>query len=87
MKRRYQIIGKGDKENLSEFLVGHGQFLLPMVELIERQRVAVDELIEALGRASIEVVLRLSAQGMAGPKHQGRNGNGISWRPPRVLQL
>ena len=79
MNRRYQIIGKEDKEKLSEFLVRHGQFLLPMVELIERSRVAVDEVIEVLGRASIEAVLRLSAQGVAGPKHQGRKGNGISW--------
>ena len=79
MNRRYQIIGKEDKEKLSDFLVGHGQFLLPMVELIERSRVAVDDLIEVLGRASIEAVLRLSAQGVAGPKHQGRKGNGISW--------
>ncbi len=51
MNRRYQIIGKEDKEKLSEFLVRHGQFLLPMVELIERSRVAVDEVIEVLGRA------------------------------------
>lgn len=79
MKRRYQIIGKEEKEKLSDFLVGHAQFLLPMVELIERSRVAVDEVIEVLGRASIEAVLRLSAQGVAGPKHQGRKGNGISW--------
>jgi len=34
---------------------------------------------EVLGRANIEAVLRLSAQGVAGPKHQGRKGNGISW--------
>ncbi len=45
MKRRYQIIGKEDEEQLSEFLVGHGQFLLPMVELIERSSVAVNELV------------------------------------------
>lgn len=79
MKRRYQIIGKEDKEKLSEILVGHGQFLLPMGNLIERLRVAVDDLIEVLGRASIEGVFRLSAQGVAGPKHQGRQVNG--YRP------
>ena len=65
MNRRYQIIGKEDKEKLSDFLVAHGHFLVPMVELIERSRVAVDEVIEVLGRASIEAVLRLSAQGVA----------------------
>ncbi len=45
-------------------------------ELIERSRVAVDELIEVLGWASIEAVLRLSAQGVVGPKHHGRQVNG-----------
>ncbi|MFQ5917292.1 MAG: IS256 family transposase [Candidatus Binatia bacterium] len=79
MSRRYQIIGKEDREKLSEYLVRHGQFLLPMVELIERSRLAVDELIEVLGRASIEAVLRLSAQGVAGAKHRGSRGNGVSW--------
>ena len=52
MNRRYQIIGKEDKEKLSDFLVAHGHFLVPMVELIERSRVAVDEVIEVLGRAA-----------------------------------
>jgi hypothetical protein len=34
----------------------------------------VDELIDVLGRAQIEAVLRLSAEGMAGPPHQGKRG-------------
>ena len=52
-----------------------------MVELIERSKVAVDDLIEVLGRASIEAVLRLSAQGVAG----GEEGqwNQLAWEPGR----
>jgi hypothetical protein len=41
--------------------------LPPIVELIEQSKLAVDELIDVLGRAQIEAMLRLSAQGIAGP--------------------
>ncbi len=39
----------------------------------------MDELIDALGRAQIEAVLRLSAEGVAGPSHPGRKGGAIGW--------
>jgi transposase-like protein len=60
-------------------LAKNGQLLLPLVELLETSRMAVDELIDVLGRASIEAVLQLSAAGMAGEKHQGRKGGDIIW--------
>ena len=72
MKKNYRIAEKGDTRKMAEFLAGNGELLLPMVELIESSRMAVGELIDMLGRASIEAVLRLSAQGVAGEKHQGR---------------
>ncbi len=57
----------------------HGQVLLPMVELIEQSRMAVDELIDVLGRAQVEAVLRLSAERIAGPPHPGKKGGTIGW--------
>lgn len=78
MGKTYQIIGKEDREKLIAFLSEHGQLLLPMVELIERSKLAVDELIGVLGRGTIEAVLKLSAERVAGPRHQGRRGNGVS---------
>jgi len=48
-----------NERKLREFLVREGQFLLPMVELIEQSRMAVDDLIDVLGRSSIEAVLAL----------------------------
>lgn len=57
----------------------NGQLLLPQVELLEASRMAVDELIDLLGRAGIEAVLQLSAGGAAGEKHQGRKGSDIRW--------
>ncbi len=84
MKETYQIVGKEDRGRLEQFLFENGGFLLPMVELIEQSKLLVDGLIEALGRAGIEAVLKLSAQGLAGTKHQGRKGNGVSWHGSRA---
>ena len=50
-----------------------------MVELIEQSKLAVDDLIDVLGRASIEAVLPLSAQGIAGPPHPGKKGGAVGW--------
>ena len=83
MKRSYHTIDKqgkvGDRK-LTEFLVHNGQALLPMLELIEQSRMAVDELIDVMGRASIEAVLELSARQVAGSPQQGKMREGdIGW--------
>ncbi len=70
MRRNYHTIdkqGKVGERKLAEFLVRNDQALLPMLELIEQSRLAIDELIDVMGRASIEAVLELSAQQVAGP--------------------
>jgi hypothetical protein len=49
VKRSYHTTdkqGKVGEQKLTEFLVHNGQALLPMLELIEQSRVAVDELID-----------------------------------------
>ena len=79
MEKPYHIVEKSDSRSLAEFLVNNGQGLLPMVELIEQSQVAVDELIDVLGRATVEAVLKLSAQGIAGPPHPGKKGGTVGW--------
>ena len=90
MKKEYQIAGKDDSRKadsaesaatagLAEYLSREGQLLLPMLELIEKAEMAVDELIDVAGRATIEAVLTLSAQELAGPKHPGQAGGAIRW--------
>jgi len=59
VERPYHTIRKNDTQTLARFLTKNGQALLPMVELIEQSKLAVDELIDVLGRASVEAVLRL----------------------------
>lgn len=85
MERPYHTIQKKDTQALVQFLTKNGQALLPMVELIEQSQLAVDQLIDVLGRASIEAVLRLSAEGIAGPPHPGKRSAGTEARPARSL--
>ena len=79
MKAEYQIADRKDSRALAQFLSREGQALLPMLELIEQAEMAVDELIDVAGRATVEAVLTLSAQELAGPKHQGKRVGVIGW--------
>jgi len=82
MKASYQVADRKDSRALAQFLSGEGAMLVPMLELIEQAEMAVDELIDVAGRATIEAVLTLSAQALAGPKHPGKKGDsdsGIGW--------
>ena len=79
MGRNYHILGKDHTEELSKYLSRDGQLLLPLVELLETAEIAVDELIDIAGRSTIEAVLKISAQGVAGAKHQGKRRGKIGW--------
>jgi transposase-like protein len=86
MSERDQIVSAGHKEGaldaktLGRVLSRDGQLLLPMRELIQSARCAVDELIDVMGRATIEAVLTLSAVEVAGPKQQGKKTDRpIAW--------
>lgn len=85
----YQIADRKDSRALSEFLQKEGQFLLPMLELIETAQTAIDEVIDVAGRATLEAVLHLSAQEVAGAKHPGKAQGAIRWhgQQPGVVPL
>ena len=82
MRRSYHTItrkGQANERRLTEFFSRNGQILLPMVDLIEQSRLAVDELIDVAGRATIEAVLQLSAEQVAGPRAPGQRRTGPRW--------
>lgn len=79
MKQSYQIGDRRDSKALAQFLAKEGQLLLPMIELVEQAEVAIDDLIEVMGRATIEAVLLMSAEQVAGPKSPGRKGGAVRW--------
>jgi putative transposase len=78
MSERYHVVsrtdsrGTFDSQQLAEVLAKDGQLLLPMLDLIEHAEAAIDDLIDVMGRATIEAVLLMSAQQVAGPKQQGK---------------
>jgi transposase-like protein len=80
VKKSYHTIGKQGKvkeQELTEFLSKNGQFVLPMVDLIEQCQWACEELIDVTGRAAIQAVLQLSAaQAAGGEPQQGKRRAG-----------
>ena len=77
MGKGYQITGRNGSRELAKFLAENGQVILPMVELIEECKIAVDDLVEVLGRSTLEAVLAISAAGVAGEAHRGKRGGEI----------
>ena len=76
MSERYQIHDTDSplaSEELAQFLAKDGQLLLPMLDLIEQAQCAIDEVVDVMGRATIEAILQMSAEQLAGPKQQGKS--------------
>ena len=77
MKKPYTIVPRAStpsRRELADWLAKDGQLLVPLVELLEKGERAIDEVIDVMGRATIEAVLQMSAEQVAGPKEQGRRG-------------
>jgi transposase-like protein len=81
MSERYHVAshadsrGTLDSRQLAQVLAQNGQLLLPMLDLIENAQAAIDDLIDVMGRATIEAVLLMSARQLAGPKQQGKTSD------------
>lgn len=92
-RAEYRIIGKQgvvntraldgvlDSETMAGLLTKDGQALLPIVELVAQGRAMVDEVIDVMGRTTIQMLLEASATQVAGEPHQGqrpKHDSGIS---------
>jgi len=82
VKKPYHIVSR-DAETasatLEEFAKANGPILLPLVELITQARIAVDEVIDNIGRQTIETILSLSAEQVAGARTPGKSSGEIRW--------
>lgn len=81
MSERYQIVSPDgsdpqsrlpESQCLAALLAQDGQLILPLLDLVEQAQVAIDDLVDVMGRATIEAVLQMSAQQLAGPRQQGK---------------
>ena len=82
MKRTYHIVNREEKSaaaSIEQFAKSNGQLLLPLIELITQARIAVDEVISSVGRNTIETILRLSAEQVAGTRTPGKSSGDIRW--------
>lgn len=81
MSKRYHVVSTQDSPSaldssvLADVLAKDGQLLLPMLDLIANAQCAIDDLIDVMGRATIEAVLLMSAAQVAGPKQQGKKSD------------
>ncbi len=81
MTKPYQIVPPPDSppildsQQLAELLAKDGQLILPLLDLLENAQCALYDLIDVMGRATIEAVLRMSAEMIAGPKQQGKKSD------------
>jgi len=75
MRSDYQVVDSTSKlgsRELAEFLSKEGQLLLPLLDLVTQGQRAIDEVIDVMGRATIEAILKMSAEEVAGPRQQGK---------------
>ena len=90
MKRPYRIVhdtSTASSRELADWLAKDGQLLVPLVELLEKGERAIDEVIDVMGRATVEAVLQMSAEQVAGAEGAGaprsRPGGVLAWRAGR----
>ncbi len=66
MTKSYQIIPPPgslpalDPKQFADLLARDGQLILPLLDLLENAQCAIDDLIDVMGRATIEAVLRMA---------------------------
>lgn len=82
MKGNYHVIegkGKSAERALAAFYKANGQQLLPLVELIEQARLTVSSVLDEVSQQTIEMILQLSAEQIAGPRTPGKASGEIRW--------
>ena len=82
MKKPYHIVNRDAQSasiTIEQFAQANGQILLPLVELVTQARLTVDEVIQQMGRQTIEVILELSAQEIAGSRTPGKASGEVRW--------
>lgn len=82
MKKTYHIVNREEETaaaSIEQFAKSNGQLLLPLIELITDARIAVDEVISSVGRKTIETILMLSAEQIAGAQTPGKVSGDIRW--------
>ena len=82
MKKPYQIVTRAAKESaavVEQFCQANGQILLPLVNLIESARQVVENVIHEIQIQTLETILTLSAEQIAGARTPGKVSGDVRW--------
>jgi putative transposase len=82
VKKEYQMVTRAERDSaavIQQFCQTNGQILLPIVEMIESASEVVNSVIHEIGRQTIELLLVLSAEQVAGPRTQGKPSGEVRW--------
>jgi len=75
LSKPYQIVTRAARESaavVEQFCKANGQILLPVVNMIQSASQVVDSVIHEIGIKTLEVILALSAEQIAGPRTPGK---------------
>jgi transposase-like protein len=75
LSKPYQIVTRAARESaavVEQFCKANGQILLPVVNMIQSASQVVDSVIHEIGIKTLEVILALSAEQVAGPRTPGK---------------
>lgn len=82
MKKPYQIVTRAAKESaavVEQFCQANGQILLPIVSLIESASQVVEKVMHEIQMQTLETILTLSAEQIAGVRTPGKVSGEIRW--------
>jgi transposase-like protein len=80
LSKPYQIVTRAAKESaavIEQFCQANGQILLPIVNMIQSASQVVDTVVHEIGVKTLEVILALSAEQVAGPRTPGKASGDI----------
>lgn len=82
MKKPYQMVTRAAKESaaiVEQFCQANGQILLPIVNLIESASQEVSHIMHQIQMQTLETILMLSAEQLAGTRTPGKPSGEIRW--------
>ena len=90
MKKTYHIVTRAARESaavIEQFCQANGQILLPIVNLIQNASQVVETVIHEIGVQTLEMILLLSAEQVAGPRTPGKASGEIRHHGSQLGQI
>jgi putative transposase len=90
VKKPYHIVTRAEQASASiieQFCQANGQILLPIVEMIQSASQVVNSVIHEVGLKTLEAILVLSAEQVAGARTPGKQSGDVRWHGSQPGQV